>query len=67
MNEYNELLDKLQLLYEHKDAKRLYRILSTITGLMNELDSNLKGGKYRETFRHQQLSLTITFGDYYDR
>lgn len=65
MKEYNELINKIQLLC-NTNNERCLTILSTIAGLMNQLDGNLKAAKYRETFRYEQLRITIVFGEYYD-
>lgn len=62
MKSYNDLLDKLQLIHELEDGDNLFNILSILSGLILEVDGNLKGAKYRETFRYKHLSLTVNFG-----
>lgn len=66
MKEYDNLLDRLQVLYEKDYAEKSFKILGVIVELMNELDYNhLEGARMMREFKLDRLDIRVTFNPKY--
>jgi len=58
--DYNNVLDNMQVLYGMDSSENFFYILSVLSSLMIEVgDHRLKGAKYINEFKHERMKVRI--------